>query len=204
MNENRKSLIFGVGINDSDDKIYNKVDGKNIICLFYSRWRGMLERCYSLKLKIKHPTYDYCECVPEWIYFSNFKAWMEKQDWENKQLDKDILFPGNKIYGPETCIFIDQKVNKFVTDRKLGRGEWPIGVHFHKPLKLFLAQCNSVETGKRIYLGCYDTPEEAHLAWLSFKLEQAHILAAEQKDPRVAQALISRYENYTQNEEIIF
>lgn len=27
----------------------------------------------------------------EWNTFSNFKNWMEKQNWEDKQLDKDII-----------------------------------------------------------------------------------------------------------------
>lgn len=35
--------------------------------------------------------------------------------------------------------------------------------------------------------------QEAHEAWLKRKLELAHLLAAEQEDPRVAEALINRY-----------
>lgn len=35
--------------------------------------------------------------------------------------------------------------------------------------------------------------QEAHEAWLKRKLELAPLLAAEQEDPRVAEALINRY-----------
>lgn len=48
----------------------------------------------------------------------------------------------------------------------------------------------------RKHLGFFHTPEEAHQAWLKAKLELAKKLAAEQDDPRVAKALVERYENY--------
>jgi hypothetical protein len=46
------------------------------------------------------------------------------------------------------------------------------------------------------HLGYFSTPEEAHQAWLKAKIELAKELAAEQTDPRIAKALINRYENY--------
>lgn len=52
------------------------------------------------------------------------------------------------------------------------------------------------KTGKSIYLGAFKDPDSAHAAWLSYKLEQAKILAAQQTDERVAKALVARYENY--------
>jgi hypothetical protein len=55
-------------------------------------------------------------------------------------------------------------------------------------------------SGTRKYLGLFSTPEEAHQAWLKAKLELAKELAAEilaeGGDPRVAKALVDRYENY--------
>lgn len=204
----KKSKLFcGVGINDADYVVqinettgYTE-SGKRIqklvwICPFYSRWTSMLTRCYSEKHHKRCPTYIGCCVLPEWHYFMTFRGWMEKQDWEGKHLDKDILLSGNRIYGPDTCVFVDAKVNLFLLERQNHRGEWPIGVYFHKAHGKFQAKCKDVITGKRKYLGFYLTAEEAHRAWLTFKLEQARILADEQTDPRIAKALIQRYESY--------
>lgn len=200
-------LIYGVGINDADYTIKiikivgYKEDGKPIqkliwSCPFYEKWKDMMRRCYSVRFQDKNPAYKNSKVTPEWHYFTTFRAWMEKQDWKDKQLDKDILIPGNKIYGPETCIFIDQVLNKFMTERAMERGSYPIGVTFNKAVGKIAAQCSDFSIGKQRHLGYFDSPAEAFVAWLSFKLSQAHILAAEQSDPRVAAALIDRYENY--------
>jgi len=39
---------------------------------------------------------------------------MERQDWEGKHLDKDILIPGNKIYSPDRCIFVSSLINLLI------------------------------------------------------------------------------------------
>lgn len=200
----RNKLVYGVGVNDADYNVCQTavVNGKKKIvkfCPFYLKWRHMIERSYSEKFKERNPSYYDCSCVPEWHVFSNFKKWMETQDWEGKQLDKDILSPYNRIYGPDTCVFVDQKVNLFIIENNAMRGEFPVGVVFDKESGKYRARCCSVETGKQACLGRYETPEEAHEAWLDFKLKQAYILAAEQTDERVANALIARYKNYQVN-----
>lgn len=194
-------LVCSIGINDADYKVhhYTVLNGKQKLvwrCPFYSRWQSMLFRCYSKTFRLKKDTYIGCSTVPEWHLFSNFKAWMETQDWEGKELDKDILFKGNKIYGPNTCVFVDQRVNSFMIECEANRGEWPVGVSRMKNQKKFSAHCRDSFARINRFLGFFDTPEEAHKTWLAFKLEQAYILAAEQPDERVAKALIDRYENY--------
>ena len=39
---------------------------------------------------------------------------MEQQDYIGKVLDKDLKVTGNKIYSPETCLFISPKVNGYL------------------------------------------------------------------------------------------
>ena len=130
-------LVHGVGINDADYEVtryeYVIVDGRKKqkriwICPYYQTWKGMLGRCYSTKYQDTRPTYKGCSVSEEWLTFSNFRAWMEKQDWEGMQLDKDLLFEGNKVYSAETCVFITREVNSFTTDCGASRGEWRVGV----------------------------------------------------------------------------
>ena len=90
-------LVFGVGLNDANYTVNPVVSGKSYLCSIYSRWQGMLERCYSKKYQVLSKTYSECTVCEEWLTFSNFKTWMEQQDWKGKQLDKDIIKKGNKI-----------------------------------------------------------------------------------------------------------
>lgn len=168
------------------------VKGKR--CPYYDRWRKMLNRCYNEDYLSRHPSYNGCKVSNEWLMFSNFKAWMEKQDWEGKHLDKDLLIQGNRLYSEETCLFIDGKVNTFMTESTSARGLWPIGVNLDQ--KKFKAQCKNPFTGKKETLGRFTCPNEAHQAWLKRKRELATLLAAEQTDERVAKAIIDRYMNY--------
>lgn len=187
--------VFGVGINDADYQV-SKYQGGKVLwrCPFYVKWKDMLKRCYRDSYKEMNPTYTECSVCDDWIYFSKFKSWMIEQDWEGKQLDKDLLLRGNKVYSPDTCVFIDNKVNTFLIERNASRGDWPIGVSASG--KRFSAYCRVLGKNGNEYLGKFDSPEEAHRAWLRFKLLQARILAAEQTDERVANALVDRYENY--------
>lgn len=208
----KRKLVCGVGINDvkhvpctNEDQLSSGVVssiGSNK-CIFYRLWAHMLARCYSDKVQKLHPTYIGCSVCEEWLTFSNFKAWVISQDWEGKQMDKDILFPGNKVYCPEACVFVNARTNVFILEGRGKNSAWPIGVSFYKRYGRFMSQCSSVVTGKDTFLGYFDTPEEAHQAWLTFKLEQAKILASEQDDPRVAEALIYRYANYAEVSKLL-
>lgn len=182
-------LVYGIGVNDADYAVTK--------CLYYSFWRGILQRSYSPKNQERQPTYKGCSVSTEWHTFSNFKAWMERQDFEGKQLDKDILFEGNKTYSPETCVFVCGAVNNFITDCRASRGEWPIGVYWNRSAEKFQSQCRNPFTKKKEHLGYFTCEQEAHEAWLKRKLELAHELAAIQTDPRVAEALINRYSKPT-------
>jgi len=196
-----KILVYGVGINDSDYNVYlwELIGGVRKMvwrCPFYEKWKSMLRRCYSEEFHNNNPTYSGCSTSPEWHRFMTFRAWMENQEWEGKHLDKDLLVKGNKIYGPDTCVFLTDTINYFLKERGASRGSFPIGVHFEKQTGKFVAQIGDTVNGGRLRLGYFDTPEEAHQAWLTEKLRQAKILTADQSDPRVAEALINRYENY--------
>lgn len=176
-------LIYNIGINDLKGEASSK---------FYQTWYNLLQRCYSEVYQKNKPTYIGCSVCEDWLTFSKFKAWMETQDWEGKQLDKDILFPGNKVYSPETCVFVSREINNFLTEGKSSKGLYPIGVSFDRSSNKFRSQCtiNAIPT----HLGSFDTPEEAHIAWKSKKLALALQIASKQSDSRTAQALIERYQ----------
>ena len=193
----RTVLVCGIGINDADYNIHRHENGKLVWrCPFYKCWSNMIKRCYHPSSIKASPSYNGCSVVPEWTYFSKFRAWMEQQDWQGNVLDKDLLIKGNKEYGPNACLFVPPKVNGFMVEKPNKVSGLPVGVILNVRDGKFMALCNYAFGGQRKYLGLFSTQEEAHKAWLAFKLEQAYVLAAEQTDDRVAKALIDRYENY--------
>ena len=204
-------LVYGVGVNDADYSVtrWGIVNGKRKQvweCPFYRTWRNMLVRCYSEKCQLKHPTYKDCSVCDEWLTFSNFKAWMEQQDWQGKEIDKDLLKKGNNIYCPEWCIFVDAKINTFVTDSRANRGKHMIGACWHKSNGKFQANCHNPFTDDRNseFLGYFTTELEAHLAWKRKKHEHACKLADSDivTDPRLAEVLRTKYANITELEEL--
>ena len=193
-------LIRGVGINDADYNVTKckKVNGKTVIiwmCPFYLVWVSMLNRCYSELVHETHPSYKDCFVCDEWLTFSKFRMWMEQQDWQGKQLDKDLLVEGNMVYSPDTCVFVHVKINNFIINRNRGRGECLLGVHFDKRISKFISQCNNPFTGKREYLGSYSNELDAHLAWKARKHELACMLADSEycNDDKVKNVLLTKY-----------
>ena len=183
-----RGLVFGVGINDAD-YVTNpeiRVNGKRKKlppCPYYTKWCYMLGRCYSKKYQEKYPTYKGCSVCEDWKYFSNFKRWMEQQEWQDRCLDKDFLVEDNKVYSEATCVFVPQKVNKFITTRGNARGDYPLGVSLHEGHKKnpFRSRCSD-GNGVDRYLGYFPTPEKAHQTWLHKKLEVCNEHLVEFKD----------------------
>lgn len=114
---------------------------------------------------------------------------METQKWEGKCLDKDILIQGNKIYSPETCIFVSSTINKLFTKCDGSRGEYKLGVHFNRKSGKFRAQC--AVNGKQKHLGCFLTEEEAYQAYKIFKTAHIRNIALEQTDLRLRNAMLT-------------
>ena len=188
-----RSSVFGIGINDVNYVIRPTISGKQEKCQFYSTWVRMIERCYSEKWQKRNRSYVGCTVCDEWLYFSKFKAWMEKQDWKGKQLDKDLLVFGNKVYSPETCVFISIAANSFMTDCLSSRGDLPIGVSWHKRDRKMQSSCHNPLTNKREFLGYFDCKYKAYKAWRKRKHEIACILSGLESDEKAIKALRTRY-----------
>jgi len=125
-----------------------------------------------------------------------FKAWMVSQDWRGKEIDKDLLLRGNKVYGPDTCVFLTHTVNSFLIDKRVNNGELPTGVSL-QPNGGMQARCQNPLTGKREHLGMFTCPHEAHEAWRKRKHELALLLAEDETDFRIVAALSTRYQKGT-------
>lgn len=176
-----RRLIYGVGINDADYATKPTIDGNQVNCPFYERWRSMLKRCYSEVWHKKYPAYSVCYVCEDWLTFSSFKNWMQQQDWKGKELDKDVLIQGNKTYSPDTCIFVTMEVNKLLHVRTTIRGNLPQGVFLNKPSGKYYAQVSLNATSK--YIGTFDTTGQAREAYKVAKYEIIRKVALAQDEP---------------------
>lgn len=156
--------VHGVGINDSGYDVNPIINGKRVLCPIYQKWSSMIARCYSEAGN--KPTYKNVTVCDEWLLFSNFKKWIETQDYIGKDLDKDVVNPSNKVYSPDNCVLISHHVNSLLLDCGAARGKLPIGVT--KNWNKYEAKC-SINAKKSVYLGLHDTPEKAHAAYVDYK-----------------------------------
>lgn len=172
-------LVYGVGINDKTKPVF--VDGKPV--KEYDLWKNMLKRCFSEKLQTHRPTYKGCSVSNNFLHYSFFYDWCQDQvgfdnideKGRNWCLDKDLLFIDNKTYSETTCVFVPNEINLFFTDSGNARGQYPVGVYFHKRDGKFRSQCNV--NGKQQYLGLFNTPEEAFAVYKPFKEDLCKKLA---------------------------
>jgi hypothetical protein len=157
-NPNHRSVYgvgyFGVGV-------YNGVKHVKI----YQTWHDILKRCYSEKKQKRNPSYIGVLVAEEWHNFQVFAKWFEENSIDNFELDKDILCKDCKTYSPQTCCFVPQEINKIFIRSEKTRGNFPIGVH--KLENGYVSRINI--NGKRIYLGYFNTPEEAFHAYKTEK-----------------------------------
>lgn len=174
----KNKLVRGVGVNDSPDPIYKKirVNGKWKAvwhCPIYSVWTQMLLRATSEKYKQKHPTYAEVTVCEEWLKFTAFKLWWDKQpQGKDLELDKDLLTEGNKQYNPETCVLVPSQVNNLFLSREAMRGEQPLGVYCDsRKIRVRYVACIGLGFGRgQKYLGSFRCPKEAHSAWQKAKI----------------------------------
>lgn len=196
-------LVYGVGVNDVDYVVQNKVttgyvDGKQKTrliwaCPFYTCWKGVLQRCYSEKYKAKWKTYVDCSSEEYFHSLLNFKSWMEQFDWNGKHLDKDIIVPNNKIYSRDSCAFVLPRTNTFICDRSNDRGRYLIGVTKSHSGRQYRSRCNNPFSNSEEFLGYFSNEREAHEAWRKRKHELAQLVAETESDQRVVEALKKRY-----------
>ena len=164
--------VYGIGyLGEGEYK--SKENGKMTKC--YDTWHSMLERCYSDKLHEKYPTYIGCEADEDWLCFQNYGEWFDNNYYEiedeRMHLDKDILVKHNKIYSPETCIFVPDRINTLFVKCDNARGDSPVGTSLKNGKYQVNCSLINPKTGKSRfeYLGLYDTQEKGFEVYKYYK-----------------------------------
>ena len=168
-----KPIMCGVGYHGSED----------IDCTSesYLRWHDMMHRCYNNKFHERQSQYKECSVCEEWLNYSNFKVWYDKNKYGETQLDldKDILFKENKIYDPAYVVFVPHEINTLFIARDKCRGDLPIGVSFDTSKNKYRAEVSFM--GKSIKLGTFNNPEEAFERYKIYKEDLIQDMAEQYK-----------------------
>lgn len=168
-----KPIMCGVGYHGSED----------IDCTSesYLRWHDMMHRCYNNKFHERQSQYKECSVCEEWLNYSNFKMWYEKNKYGEGQLDldKDILFKNNKIYDPAHVVLVPHEINTLFIAGNKHRGDLPIGVHFDASKNKYRATVSFI--GKSIKLGTFNDPEEAFERYKVYKEDLIQDMAEQYK-----------------------
>ena len=163
----------------------------------------MIHRCYDPYYINEHLTYIDCYVCEEWHNFQVFAKWFYENYYEIKNekmnLDKDILIKGNKLYSPETCLIVPERINTLFIKCDKSRGKYPIGVSDccnKYGCKFLTVYCQTLE--KREYLGYFpiDRPFQAFTVYKNFKEEYIKEVANEYKEliPQKLYDAMYRYE----------
>lgn len=181
--------VYGFGV--TGDEFANVRELKS-----YKTWCSMIERCYSKKHIMKRPTYENISVCEEWVYYRNFKEWYDKNyyevEGERMCLDKDILIKNNKVYSPESCIYVPNTINLLFLKKKNDRNG-VIGVV--KKGNKYIARTN-VGKSKKKHIGSYDNEIEAFNAYKRAKEEYIKQVADKYRNriPKKLYDAMYRYE----------
>lgn len=184
-----KRLVAGIGLNDSGEpvvKFHTEGGSRRLVwrCPYYSKWSNMIQRCYS---DSSPKQYWFVEVCKEWLTFSNFKSWMEQQDWEGKELDKDLKGNGF-LYSPESCCFISQRTNNLMIETRTNNKSGIPCIRIRKGL--FNTFVHSTEDDK-IYSKSFTSLDDAINFVADTKIK---IINSFEESEDIKKLLVSRYE----------
>jgi hypothetical protein len=175
-------LVYDVGTNDLTGLSNGKI---------YRSWHHMLETCYSPLAHIRKPCYIGCTVSEEWHLLSNYKKWYEENYVEGWCCGKSLLFPRNRIYSAETCLFVPKAINTLFTFRTKLR-ELPVGVFLDnnpspQQVNLYRADCNNGHGD--IMRKFFGNSTDAHFWYLDKKITVIDSYLIEDYNEKIKQGL---------------
>lgn len=155
---NKYGAFFGQGPYSSINEMHK----------VYDVWKDIFRRIE----KFKFTAYKNCSVDLRWYNYQNFADWYLKtisvlNPAYIYELDKDILQWNYKykVYGPDTCCLVPHDINICLSNLYVGNTTGlPLGVRYEHGGNKYQAIVNLPDK-PMTYLGVYNTPEEAFLAY---------------------------------------
>ena len=114
----KRSLIYGVGINDWEDSCsFTNNKGKKELTKEYKLWRAMITRCYSDYTKSVRPTYIGVTCDDTWLSMTKFIEDVSTLKGYNN-INEVLKYKGKNVYVNDSDIKLDN--NKYLDEELIG------------------------------------------------------------------------------------
>ncbi len=119
----------------------------------------MFRRCYTYKHEVdtkrakigSERGYENCFVSSEWLKYEDFEDWINLNWYELTEgkisIDKDIMIPGNIMYGPKTCLLIPLRINEFFVNSIKARN-----IHMYRGDARYRSSVKDFYTGKIIHI----------------------------------------------------
>lgn len=177
--------VYGKGILGSGEFKLSK-DPSDIVNIAYKKWSAMLRRVYVSDHIHKDPTYKDCVVDAIWLNFQNFAKWYTDSCVDTTyELDKDLLFKGNKLYSPYTCTLLPKEINTTLTKNDKNRSDYGIGVGLRE---------NGTYRSNSKLSNYYKSRDQAFLEYKLCKEGRLQKLAEKYKDTLSKDAYIALYD----------
>ena len=131
--------VCNIGCKGEDPIIPTTKNNIKTIC--YVMWLNMIHRCYN-ENSTQYKWYGEKEVIvcEEWLCYAVFAEWFKNNYIEGYVLDKDIKQENidNKIYSPNTCIFIN-KIENIIDGVNRRDNSYMTGEnhHMYKNIKIY-------------------------------------------------------------------
>lgn len=136
--------VYGVGYHGVGK--YNPNNSK----IARKKWYSIMVRCYNGNI-MANKSYIGCTVDPHWHNFQNFAKWHEENYVDGYEIDKDILFPGNRVYGPKNCVYVPRWINStFRTKTIYDSDTFKTKQVIYKKIQKILKVLNSPECPEKI------------------------------------------------------
>lgn len=123
---------------------------------------------YHILRKVKNDP-DNNKICEEWKDYNNFLEWYDKNyysvDGEKMELVKDFFDKENKLYSPDTCIFVPYRIIRLLQGSKANSNtKLPTGVGKKKNSDTYYSTCAIIKNGKKTTIrhSGFNTPKEAY------------------------------------------
>jgi hypothetical protein len=122
-----------IGVGYIGEGKYKAKDENGKTAYNYKAWFSMMERCYKGEDRKLYKSYIGCSMCENWWNLQTFCEWLDSEWYtcgnERMHIDKDILVKGNKVYSPETCLLVPQRINMmFMTKARTTDADLPNGI----------------------------------------------------------------------------
>ena len=168
----------------------------------------MISRCSSGYGTVR-PSYSNCSVAVPFEDKQYFLNWWNVQPFAGARddlgrsyhLDKDVIVPGNTVYGPETCVFIPAAINSFYSFLDSSFND-SVGAIKNTRNNKWAAEIKLWPLPRKKHLGStFECKEEAHAAYCTAKDTHARHMALYFQD-KVDGKVIHALNNFSTREQI--